>query len=739
MRIAVPVALTLAALASSEASAAARLVARPLAPQEITDFRLPAATQRATGLLTIGVGTPAYLEVQVDAAATLSGSVAWSLLSAPSGATATLATSPLDTVLSGAGAPIYTPGEAAVYQVASRRLLVPNAAGQWRVRTQLAQRTAAGADSTVIVEEVVTAATYVGAASCAGCHAKQPPFTGAEPGPGDTTQWAGTPHATLFTEAIDGLRGSYRSTCIRCHTVGYDTTASADNGAFDDVARQVGWTFPTTLQEGNWEAVPEQLQAKANIQCESCHGPGSQHNGNVADNRISSSMGTGTCAYCHESGSHHHRPQEWKVSGHGNAVEESSAGCMVCHNGAGFVERIDEGLDITQSDYATRVQTTGYEAISCQTCHDPHVDDEDHPFQLRTVADVELINGETVSEGGNGKLCMNCHKARRGGEEWASVYHSRHNPHGSPQTDMLVGTGAVEYGRSIRRSSHLYAVEGSCVGCHMQTVEATLGTTPNTTPNPVFGHAGGHTFLSADEEEDLVEACVDCHGPMRSFDIPKSDYDGDGSVEGVQTEIQGLLTMLGNALPPNGPAVTVTQAYTAKQLRAAFNYAFVQNDGSQGIHNTQYAVGILQGSIRDLTGRLVTSSSTVRVLQGRPANGRRLVASAAPAGGMRVAAGKVALPGRPEIYGLYQNGPNPFNPETEIAYLVPEPVSVRIAVYNALGQQVRTLVAAHHPPGEYSVTWDGKDADGHGVTAGVYVYTMEAGSFAGSGKMVLLP
>jgi len=215
---------------------------------------------------------------------------------------------------------------------------------------------------------------------------------------------------------------------------------------------------------------------------------------------------------------------------------------------------------------------------------------------------------------------------------------------------------------------------------------------------------------------------------MTSFDIPKDDYDGDGKVEGVQTEVEGLMTILAKSLPPVGQdGIVMAEDFTEKQLKAAYNYNFVYYDGSHGIHNTQYTVGLLKASIKDLTGKTISTGGGVRVLRGGVARGG-LVASAMPAGKL--------VPGQ---YELYQNAPNPFNPETEIRYAVPEPVSVRIDIYNSLGQKVRTLVDAHHAVGEYAATWNGRDADGMKVTAGMYIYTIEAGSFTGSGKMVLLP
>jgi hypothetical protein len=93
-----------------------------------------------------------------------------------------------------------------------------------------------------------------------------------------------------------------------------------------------------------------------------------------------------------------------------------------------------------------------------------------------------------------------------------------------------------------------------------------------------------------------------CHGPIKSFDFARQDYDGDGVVDGVQTEVQHLLDKLAMLLPPLGSTtVTITTNYTLPQRRAAFNYQFALEDGSRGVHNTAYAVGLLKASIADLT------------------------------------------------------------------------------------------------------------------------------------------
>lgn len=82
----------------------------------------------------------------------------------------------------------------------------------------------------------------------------------------------------------------------------------------------------------------------------------------------------------------------------------------------------------------------------------------------------------------------------------------------------------------------------------------------------------------------------------------------------------------------------------------------------------------------------------------------------------------------PLDYMLYQNYPNPFNPGTEIRFDIPEYSSVKIIVWNVLGQKVRTLVEANLDPGRKSVKWDGKDEQGNPVGSGVYFYTMYAKS-----------
>jgi hypothetical protein len=94
--------------------------------------------------------------------------------------------------------------------------------------------------------------------------------------------------------------------------------------------------------------------------------------------------------------------------------------------------------------------------------------------------------------------------------------------------------------------------------------------------------------------------------------------------------------------------------------------------------------------------------------------------------------------GEPVIFALQENYPNPFNPETSVAFDVPTASTVVIQVYNVLGQTVKTITDKWYEPGRHQVSWDGRDEDNCVVASGIYLVKMMAGSFTDSKKMILL-
>jgi len=87
----------------------------------------------------------------------------------------------------------------------------------------------------------------------------------------------------------------------------------------------------------------------------------------------------------------------------------------------------------------------------------------------------------------------------------------------------------------------------------------------------------------------------------------------------------------------------------------------------------------------------------------------------------------------PARFWLSQNSPNPFNPSTTIRYGLPHKSAVQLTVFNTLGQQVALLQSGEQEAGYHEVKFDGSR-----LSSGVYLYTMQAGSFVQTRKLVLL-
>ena len=94
--------------------------------------------------------------------------------------------------------------------------------------------------------------------------------------------------------------------------------------------------------------------------------------------------------------------------------------------------------------------------------------------------------------------------------------------------------------------------------------------------------------------------------------------------------------------------------------------------------------------------------------------------------------------GVPDEFALKQNYPNPFNPVTRILYDIPEASNVTITIYNLLGNQVKTLVSGYQEPGYKSILWNATNERGAPVSAGMYLYSIKAGDFHQTKKMLLL-
>jgi hypothetical protein len=87
----------------------------------------------------------------------------------------------------------------------------------------------------------------------------------------------------------------------------------------------------------------------------------------------------------------------------------------------------------------------------------------------------------------------------------------------------------------------------------------------------------------------------------------------------------------------------------------------------------------------------------------------------------------------PQSFYLYQNYPNPFNPSTSIRFSVPQRTHVQLKVFDVIGCEIVTLVNDELEAGNYDITFSAG-----GISSGVYIYQLKAGTYLESKKMMLI-
>ena len=305
---------------------------------------------------------------------------------------------------------------------------------------------------------------------------------------------------------------------------------------------------------------------------------------------------------------------QYVTSGHrtlGNASYANADDCQGCHTNEGFIQRVKAGKVDTKKFVSNPSE------IGCFTCHAPH---DSGNFSLRTVTKVALANGQ-VFEKDKANLCAQCHQARRTPKDEVrarNIPTDSWGAHHGPQADMLAGTNAYEFpGKKYTSSVHTALPNANCVTCHMTLPAGRYSLAPS---------IGGHSFRIAGEvhEEHRVNTagCTSsgCHAEMKQvtnthyFDKKAAaDYDGDGTTETVQEEVIGLLDRLINSkgtgllqtmkdapYDAKGKFANSKTQYPVETVAALYNYKFVLEDGSKGVHNTTYAVQLLMDSIKAL-------------------------------------------------------------------------------------------------------------------------------------------
>lgn len=447
---------------------------------------------------------------------------------------------------------------------------------------------------------------YVGTGGCAGCH-------------GDKyLEWYYTSHATAYN-SLTNLPPAERASCLPCHTVGHGQVSG-----FVDLL-----TTPHLTHVG----------------CETCHGPSAAHK--YGDHDIVHPIVTvaaEVCGGCH-SGPHAPTYDEWKQSGHGQggalaalsgtlADEGGRMRCGPCHSTAVRQAMLDN-YEAAQAGYPdvlavpSAADATNF-GPTCVACHDPHLKQRKHQLRYplfstnffsffpgaattniyRTnhagviTTNTHPANSVFASQyQPNLQVCAQCHNDR--GATWQSTSRP---PHYSPQYNILIGAVQTNYlnGTNLTMIATHGRNTNGCIQCHMHVTKVANPTALN--PN-----ATGHRF----EVSSAGCANSGCHSSSTQAEVATLGTQLD-TTNRIQTVV-GLLNQwavnssplilrtnygalsweytapgaLSNAGTNAGPS-SARQAFVPNTIKQArFNLYLVFHDGSLGVHNGDYARGLL--------------------------------------------------------------------------------------------------------------------------------------------------
>ena len=198
--------------------------------------------------------------------------------------------------------------------------------------------------------------------------------------------------------------------------------------------------------------------------------------------------------------------------------------------------------------------------------------------------------------------------------------------------------------------------------------------------------------VNGDGVTNLADLAIVAQAMGKPVENPRADVNGDGVVDGEDFALVAAHLGEGEAAAPSQAALPA--GLTLEKVEWALNLLHAENTGSPAFRR---GIAKLEGFLA-----LLVPDKTV----------------------------------------LLANYPNPFNPETWIPYQLAKPAEVMVTIYAANGAVVRRLDLGYRRAGSYdsrgrAAYWDGRNAAGEPVASGVYFYTLSAGDFSATRKMVI--
>jgi len=355
-------------------------------------------------------------------------------------------------------------------------------------------------------------ALYVGATSCVACHESR------------HQEWFGTIHRTAFNTLVSGGAGD-NVLCFPCHSVGHGTPSG-----FVDLA-----TTPHL----------------AGVQCENCHGPGSNHLADPENVSLAVNYDSQLCGSCHQSchglcgENHHPQFEQWSTSEHSSALfdvqwsPDPADECLQCHS---------TDYRLSPEGSKPNVWTALFD-VECVACHSPH--GGPNVGQLRQPPRL---------------LCAECHTA---GEITIDAQPAQ------SQLEILHGTGGYRLNGNPMNgpyTQHWWGIPNECSVCHVH--EQPYG-------GPSQPVDSGHTF------QPSMKACEPCH----------SEETATLLVSMTHEEIAMRLADVAPYFDPWDPMYIDPQWLPPEMLpmhyAARLDYLLVAEDRSYGSHNADYARALL--------------------------------------------------------------------------------------------------------------------------------------------------
>ena len=492
--------------------------------------------------------------------------------------------------------------------------------------------------------------------------------------------------------------------CMGCHQVGAGPTVDTETGEY---------VLAEADNPSFW-----------NIGCESCHGPGSEHvaaggQGSIVNPKdLTIAQQNEVCGSCHLRPTGHPIPGGDADPGYpynadlgGTYIPGKTLTDYIAKDSGGYWP--DGTSSKHHQQYPDYQKSAHFDKLSCMTCHTAHNETSAEHDLVRTARD--------------NSLCTQCHASYSDPATLAE--HSDH------PVDLAKGLGRCVdcHMPAVQKSGVKYDIHAHTfkVISPQTTIDTQAdGGTPNSCAAschgdgllgaPTFGHQG--VLGSWNEEADVALA--------RRL-LQPADEDQSPATPIHRALIVATVTQDG------APVVGATVGFARGTAGKKADYKWsgtTDSDGEVEIEVVADSRLFRRGASGYYFARATTASgSVVGKWHSIPINGGIEQSVSLPVGESASVTAGSGLE-----FALLGNSPNPFNPETHIAYQIPDAGEVFLAIYSPIGQQVRVLVRDHQDAGQYAVRWDGRDEMGRQVASGVYFYKLVNGAQTATRRMVML-